>query len=668
MNKRILVVDDLRDNRYLLRALLEGHGYAVSEASNGAQALASARTEPPDAVVTDLLMPEMDGFALCREWGNDETLGRIPIVVYSATYTAPEDRELVLDLGAAAFVIKPAEPEAITETIRDAIERAAAPVSSERRVSDEDFYARYSSRLEAKLDRKIDQLGATRLLLEDYVARCEAILDASADAIVALDADAKIRTWNYSAERLFGYTEVEALGKPVDILVPADRQAEARRMLMEVKDRQGRVKYETQRRRKDGARLDVAISLSYLGPRIGVVSVISDLTAIRRAAAEKRQLEKKLAIAQRMEAVGRLAGGVAHDFNNLLTVVLSYAELIEEGEDSTEAHRETARQIREAGEVAASLTRQLLSFGRQQSNVPQVLDLNGAIHGMGQILRRLLGEHVELVLHLDPDLGRIEADPSQVEQVLLNLVVNARDAMPDGGRLTLETRNETREQGAQSRGIVPGPSGSYVVMTVIDTGVGMDAKTRAQAFDPFFTTKALGKGTGLGLATVHDIVAQSGGHIRVDSEPGRGATFTISWPREERPPSAAKTDSTLMPAHGERVLLVDDQRAVRQVARRVLTRAGYRVIEAASGEEAEREAERLDQSVDLLITDLRLPKLDGQELAGRLGTRWPALRVLYTSSWFGDLDTENDHRISTLTKPFTTIELVAAVRAALDCE
>jgi CheY-like chemotaxis protein len=364
-----------------------------------------------------------------------------------------------------------------------------------------------------------------------------------------------------------------------------------------------------------------------------------------------------------------LVGGVAHDFNNLLTVVLSHADLIETDPDAKQEHREDARQIREAGECAASLTRQLLSFGRQQPSLPEVLDLNSTVRTMEKMLRRLIGENIDLVVRLAPDLGRIEADPSQIEQVILNLAVNARDAMPHGGRLTIETTNDATNTDA-CEALVPPQPDQYVVLTVTDSGAGMDEQTRARAFDPFFTTKAPGKGTGLGLATVHAIVEQGKGHIRIDSTPGKGTAFTVYWPSENhgRAPAKKLIEGDAASGRGETIMLVKGEGVVRRLARRMLMQAGYRVLDAASGEDALQQAEQLHEPIDLLVTDLVLPNMHGRELAERMCSQQPSLRVLFTSGYAESLDPQGvlGRPISLVAKPFTIRGLADAVRAALD--
>lgn len=351
---------------------------------------------------------------------------------------------------------------------------------------------------------------------------------------------------------------------------------------------------------------------------------------------ERHQLEEQFRQAQKMEAVGRLAGGVAHDFNNLLTVINGYSDLALTALRQGDPLREQLEQIRQAGERAAALTRQLLAFSRKQVLQPVVLDLNGLLHGLEKMLCRLIGEDIDLILALEPDLWRIKVDPGQLEQVVMNLVVNARDAMPRGGTLTLETRNVTVSAApADHPELRPG---EYVLLTVRDTGCGMDSETMAHIFEPFFSTKGE-RGTGLGLAMVYGVVSQSGGHIAVDSRPGVGTTFHIYLPRVEQVavPAACAPEETPRYRARETVLLVEDEDAVRRLARLTLESHGFTVLEARSPGDALLLAEQHSDSIDLLVTDMIMPGMSGRELVERLLQSRPGLKVLYMSGYSDDV-------------------------------
>ena len=371
-----------------------------------------------------------------------------------------------------------------------------------------------------------------------------------------------------------------------------------------------------------------------------------------------------------MEAIGRLAGGVAHDFNNLLTAISGYAEMLLASLGKDDPARHEVREIREAGARAAALTRQLLAFSRRQMLQPTALDLNAVVADMGEMLGRVIGEHVELVTRLAPDLGAIEADHSQIEQVIVNLAVNARDAMPEGGTLAITTANADLG-GAFAREHVDVEPGPYVLLSVSDTGRGMSAETLSRAFEPFFTTKGPGEGTGLGLATVHGIVKQSGGHVAARSEPGKGTTIDVYLPRTEAAAPVVRRrplpDAAL---HGsETILLVEDEDMVRDLARTVLEQHGYTVLEARDGAEALRICEQADQPIHLAVTDVVMPRMDGAELAARLRTLSPDTRILYISGYADHTIVRHgtaDPATPFLHKPFTPTALAAKVREVLD--
>jgi PAS domain S-box-containing protein len=387
---------------------------------------------------------------------------------------------------------------------------------------------------------------------------------------------------------------------------------------------------------------------------------------------EQRQTEQRLRDAQRMETVGRLAGGVAHDFNNLLAIILSCTEFAMDDLGDGEPLRDQLADIHQAASQAATLTRQLLAFSRRQVLQPHVIDLNGIVGGTEGMLRRLLGETIVLSVRLAPDLGKVMADPGQIEQVVMNLAVNARDAMTGGGTLTIETANIEVDDAiaSQSDGARPGP---HVMIAVTDTGCGMDEKTRARIYEPFFTTKELGKGTGLGLATVYGIVKQSGGTIRVQSQPGQGTTFTVLFPREfsTMAPGAPTPVIELRSAANETILLVEDEELVRALTKKVLSRAGYNVLAAANGVEALRLCGLHLGPVHLLLTDVIMPEMNGKELADRLVALHPDLRVLFMSGYTAETLfhdgglTPGTHFIG---KPFSAADLRRAVREALACE
>ncbi|MFL5495294.1 MAG: PAS domain S-box protein [Gemmatimonadales bacterium] len=501
----------------------------------------------------------------------------------------------------------------------------------------------------------------------------KALVDASPLPIVGVDSAGVVLSWNQAAEDIFGWTADEVIGHRL-INIPPDKQSEFEDLLAGVLGEHPCTSYETQRLRKDGSRIDVSISTAALhdarGRPIGSVAIYLDVTERKRAEELLQLSQEQLRQAQKMEAVGRLAGGIAHDFNNLLTAILSYSEIALTDLRPGDPVRADIQQIREAGERAAELTKQLLAFSRRQLFQVRSLSLNDVVIHAERMLQPLMGDDVEIRLGLSQTLAHTRADAGQLEQVLLNLAVNARDAMPSGGTLSLTTASiEVSEEAAARWGhLVPG---SYVTLTVQDTGSGMSPEVQERIFEPFFTTKGAGQGTGLGLSTVYGIVKQTGGHIFVSSEPGGGSTFTIhlpaSAPATEPPP--AESGGTAVPGTTETVLLVEDEDLVRQLTREILLRNGFRVLEAADGAEALRLVRQYDGQIDLMVTDVVMPRMSGNELVGHARPLRPDMRVLYVSGYSEEAIARHGQLtegVELLSKPFTPGVLTAKIRQILD--
>jgi len=476
----------------------------------------------------------------------------------------------------------------------------------------------------------------------------------------------RILAANGAAVARYGHTEPEFLQLTLRDIRPPEEQARLDGELASRSD-DGAVRGGIRHWTKQGQRFDVdlvARPLDFAGRRARLV--------LARDVSAQRQLEEQLRQSQKMEAVGQLAGGIAHDFNNLLTAILGSTQLLLHNTPPGDPRREDAEEIRHAGLRAAELTRQLLAFSRRQVLAPKVLDLNAVVANMDRMLRRLLGEDVELATTLDPAAGAVNADPGQLEQVLLNLAVNARDAMPGGGRLSIGTTRVTlHEEHVERRHRMA--AGDYVCLAVADTGVGMDETTQAHLFEPFFTTKEVGKGTGLGLATVYGIVKQSGGYIWVYSEAGHGTTVKIYLPRVPGVAEAPVPASEPKPVRGgdETVLLVEDATPVRTLARRSLEARGYRVLDAADGPSALELSARHGGGIDILVTDVVMPGMSGRELAERLAPERPSMKVLYTSGYTDDTMVRQGvltAGVAFLQKPFVPDSLARKVREVLDGE
>lgn len=386
--------------------------------------------------------------------------------------------------------------------------------------------------------------------------------------------------------------------------------------------------------------------------------------------AERAQVEEHLRRTDKIQAIGRLAGGVAHDFNNLLTAITGYTTLALDRLGNNDKLYGYLHEIKKAADRAASLTQQLLAFGRQQVLAPQVLDLNALVENMADMLRRLIGENIHMVQHLAPELGSVKADPGQLEQVMVNLIVNARDAMPAGGELTLETGN-VDPQAAQRVAALATHPGRWVAVRVRDTGQGMTAETCSHLFEPFFTTKEIGKGTGLGLATVYGIVQQSGGTIEVESSPGKGTTFTIYLPQVEASPTVAavRAPSRELPRGTETILLVEDEKMVRDLVATLLEQSGYTVLRAGNGEEALQVAARHRGPLHLVLTDVVMPGIGGRELLERLSRERTGIQAVFMSGYTADTVVRHgvlENAVVFLQKPFRPEDLVRRVRDVLD--
>jgi PAS domain S-box-containing protein len=514
--------------------------------------------------------------------------------------------------------------------------------------------------------RRAAEKPVVGLVQDREIARLAAIVDSTDDAIISKSVEGIIETWNAGAERLYGYTAQEVIGQPMSHLLPKNLLEEENTILSKVRRGEPVHNLETVRIHKQGRPIQVSLTISPVrnatGEIIGVSHVARNIT-------ETKQLREKLEATQKMEALGRLAGGVAHDFNNLLTVITGYGALLQARLKNEAELREMIAEIVSAAERAAELTRQLLVFSRRQPVRPESMDLNEAVMKSKAMLVRLIGEDIEMKTQLDASLLKVRADPGQVSQVLMNLAANARDAMPNGGTITIHTENWIVEKGkyVEELGFAPG---RYVRLLFTDTGHGMDAKTRSRVFEPFFTTKEVGKGTGLGLATVYGIVKQSGGQISVYSEPACGTTFAICLPAIESIGQAnLEQGPHLEPTGGrETILLVEDERSLRNLAYSILRTSGYDVLVAANAEEALSQSRTRQGLIHLIVTDIVMPGMNGQRLVEEISSHRPDIHRIFMSGY-------SDHAIledvlsmpgtAFLQKPFTPSQLLETVRRVL---
>jgi len=776
----LLIVDDDPTSLKLLRAQLESEGHAVFEAHDGVEALALLERQRVDAVISDILMPRMDGYSLCYEIRKHARLHDLPIIIYSSTYTSPGDQKLALDMGADKYLKKPVSVETLVAALHEV---GAQPHAAPRpdALREVEVLKEYNERLVSKLKERNAELMAAEnkfrtlveqsivgiyiiqddqfvyvnprmaeifgrseeemtsrtlydfLVPEDHALAREnirkrisggvpsvhyylrmlhqsgavlqvevhsslteyngrpavmgmlvdvterkraeqslrlqsAALNAAADAIVITDRAGVIQWVNPAFTQLSGYTAEEAIGKTHRDLVRSGTHAPAFYKELWETIMAGRTWHgEIINRRKDGR---LYTEEQVVTPILDASGAIMHFIAIKEDMTERLQLEAQFRQAQKMESVGQLASGIAHDFNNLLTVINGTSELVLEQVSQDDPVYADVQEIHRAGERAATLTRQLLAFSRQQILEPRVLSLDTVVAGTESLLRRLLGEDIDLVVVLTPDVGSVKADRGQIEQVMTNLAVNARDAMPQGGRLTIETQCVTIDKDvARQLGVTMLP-GSYVLLAVSDSGVGMDEATRTRVFEPFFTTKGPGQGTGLGLSTVYGIVKQSHGFIWVYSEVGQGTSFKIYLPQVTEATDTDRPRPTVASSSGtETILLVEDNAGLRKLATRLLEPAGYTVLGAATGEEALRLLERHEAPVHLLLSDVVMPGMSGRHLAERLAQTRPGMKVLYMSGYTGDTILRHgvlEAQTPFLNKPFTAAALLRKVREVLD--
>jgi two-component system cell cycle sensor histidine kinase/response regulator CckA len=501
------------------------------------------------------------------------------------------------------------------------------------------------------------------------------ILDASPDAIITVDTGGQVLSFNTAACKILGWSADDPSEKRWRDFIPDSNPKETRDGspartdgTVELSGIESGRRTDLIARRADGTSFPAEITVSpiQISSDRGYVIWLRDTT-------EQQHLKNQLWRSQKMEAIGRLAGGIAHDFNNLLTVITGYSDLVLASLGDADPRRKNVEEILKAGERAASLTRQLLAFSRRQVLAPQCLDLNSVVANLDKMLRRLIGEDIEVMNTLTPELWKVKADPGQIEQVLVNLAVNARDAMPGGGQLRIETANTTITAQTARDYDPPMPSGDYVMLTVSDTGCGMDQETLSHIFEPFFTTKEEGKGTGLGLATVYGIVKQSGGFIWAHSQRDHGASFKIYLPcfQEEKTAQETQTASKApLRARGtETILLVEDEYAVRELARGILEAAGYAVLEARSGEEAIRIFSSRQQPIDFLLTDVVMPQMGGRELAQAVKKMDAKIKIAFMSGYAENAIVHRgipEPSTVLLQKPFTPAVLVRTIRDTLD--
>ncbi|MEF3693825.1 MAG: response regulator [Candidatus Cloacimonadota bacterium] len=683
---RILVVDDHEDNLMMLNSLLTGHGYEVRQAHNGKEALDILQTEVPDLVISDILMPVMDGFTLCREIRKDERLKHVPFITYTATYTGKKDEDFAREIGSDEFIVKPCEPDELLRKIQEVMDRVqklgrSAPGSS---LDENEVLKLYNERLVRKLEHKMleteKEVEAKNQALQ-ALSRSEELLNTTQQL-------ARIGGWQLDVmkDELYWTKELYHLhGLDPERQLSTDEQIEISLKCYSDEDRV-KIQEAFQQCKKIGQPYSLECEFTSLsGEKMtiltggnatvenGVVTKVfgsfQDITRQRQAEQEQAKLRNQLMQVQKLDSIGRLAGGVAHDFNNILTVIMGYTEEIMANLRESDPVYADVEQINKAGARASSLVRQLLAFSRKQTSNAESLQLNSTLEDIHKMLLRLLGEDVIINLDLEENLRPICADPGQIEQIIINLGINARDAMPAGGHFWLGTRNIAASDLFLSA--YPDiPPGEYVMLKATDTGIGMSSETLEHIFEPFFTTKRELQGTGLGLATIYGIVNQSKGYIRVESELGKGTSFYIIFPAVTSPAELAAKEQAEAARAGnkELIVVVEDDPSILSMIQMMIRKLGYEVATVASSEEAINLFEEGKLRPDLLITDMVMNGSSGLELIHKLKPIHPSLKLILMSGYAERGLTQDgslDASIPFLQKPFTRAELADIISKTL---
>jgi len=677
--KKVLVVDDVAENRYILEKLLESRQLKVISAENGKAALDAAYADPPDLIISDILMPIMDGYTLCKMWKSDERLKHIPFIFYTATYTDPKDEDFALKLGADRFIVKPQEPQVFVELLKEFIhEELTGPSANQRPLGTEmEFFRQYNEILFNKLEKKVLELEQVNQRLnqeiedrkraEEKLLSLTQAVEESPSAIMISNLDGDIEYVNPKFLQVSGYSNQEIIGRNARFFRSEEIQPDVYQDLWKTIKSDKIWRGEICNRRKDGELFWVYLTTSPLRDSNGS---ITKFMAIMEDTSERRKLEAQLRQSQKLEGIGQLAGGVAHDFNNILTAIIGYAHLAYLNMQKDDPLRGYIKYILDYSDKAATITKSLLAFSRKQATHPSHFNLNDLISDFETFLRRLLPENIEIQTKRASQVLSVLVDHVQIEQVIMNLATNARDAMPQGGRFIITTRwVELNEEFIKTYGY--GKTGSYAEITVEDTGAGMDQPTMDKIFDPFFTTKEQGKGTGLGMAIAYGIVKKHNGFITVDSEPGKGTLFRILLPivRAVEGQDKKKAEHLISARGTETILVAEDDPGILELVKTILTEHGYEVISATDGEEAVSQFSKNKERVALVLLDGVMPRKSGKAACDEIKILKPETKVIFMSGYSENminLEETGDKNVHFLQKPALPSDILGKVRDVLD--
>lgn len=673
---KVLIADDDPVSRDILKHNFAGHNCEVIEAENGDEGFRFAKEYSPDVIISDAMMPLVDGFQFLKKIKEEKNLKKIPFIFYSAIFTGSDDYELAMSLGAEAFIAKPKKSEEFWNELQEILDKfrlakKSAPAKAAEKTNGE-FHEKHTNVFTKKIMEKVKELEDEVIehkKTAESLRLFRSLLNQSNDAIYIIDPDtSSFLDMNERACLKLGYKYEELLNfRAIDFLL--DEESWKSR-LEELKSKQ-KLLIESMSKHKDGTLMPTEISMRFIthSGKDYVLAVARDITERKQAEEEKKRFEKQLEHSQRMGAVGQLAEGIAHDFNNILTAIVGYSSLLQMKIKDDNELKHSVEQIIASTERAADLTKSLLTFSRKQPISPEPVDLNNIIKNFKDFIKRALGKDIVLNTDLHEDSLTVMADTRQIEQVLINLATNAKDAMPRGGRLEIQTGAATI--GSDFVGDYGcGAEGLYSLITVKDTGMGMDEKTKLKIFEPFFTTKGIDKNTGLGLSIVYGIISQHNGYINVESEKNKGAEFKIYLPLIKSKELSAKPVQLAMPMSGtETVLVADDEDMIREVISKSLSEFGYNVITAVDGEDAINKFIENKEKIKVVILDLQMPKKPGKKVFEEISKINPDVKAIFMDGYSYDIEhKEKTHKkgSSHIFKPFMPTEIIGKIREVLD--